>query len=195
LTGVSANTATTDISKVDDKIFNFENVSGGSNGDYIFATDGANVIKGNDGGDRLFGFGGNDLLEGGEGADWLIGGAGKDTLTGGAGPDSDRFAFSDILDSGITAASRDVITDFEDGVDKIHLAQLDANKNNPGIDDFNYIGSNVQFTGVAGQLRSYWSQAGHIIEGDVNADGKADFSIAINDKLHNITLDATDFVL
>ena len=48
--------------------------------------------------------------------------------------------------------------------------------------------TNVLFSGVAGQLRSYWTASGHIIEGDVNGDAKADFSIELIDPTHAITL-------
>jgi hypothetical protein len=44
-------------------------------------------------------------------------------------------------------------------------------------------------------LRSYWSADGHIFEGDVNGDGKADFSFEIIDPTHAIVLTGADFFL
>ena len=70
---------------------------------------------------------------------------------------------------------------------------IDANTPTPGIQAFTFIGTNVKFTDHPGQLRAYWTATGQIIEGDVNGDGKADFSIALQDPLHQITLTSADF--
>jgi len=43
--------------------------------------------------------------------------------------------------------------------------------------------------------RAYWTATGQIIEGDVNGDAKADFSIEIKDPTHAITLTSADFIL
>jgi len=53
-----------------------------------------------------------NTLNGGAGADQLIGGKGRDTLTGGTESDSFRFSAGD---SGQTAATMDIITDFAKG--------------------------------------------------------------------------------
>jgi len=58
-----------------------------------------------------------------------------------------------------------------------------------------FIGTNTPFTGTPGQLRAFWSAIGQIIEGDVNGDKKADFSIETKDPTHAITLASTDFSL
>jgi hypothetical protein len=78
-------------------------------------------IDGGAGRDYLFGGAGNDEIIGGLGPDGLIGWRGNDVLTGGvAGGDGDgtedRFVFSSGSAGGV-----DVITDFEDGIDKIYL--------------------------------------------------------------------------
>lgn len=181
-----------------DTILNFENAYGGSGDDAIYGNSSNNALYGNDGVDNLFGQAGNDELFGGSGNDVLHGGAGKDRLSGGLGVD--QFCFTSETETGTTAATRDEIIDFQDGSDLIHLIYVDPNKTNaitdPLAEQFVYIGSNVQFTGVAGQLRSYWTPTGHLIEGDTNGDGKADFSIAItSDPFHSVTLTAADFVL
>jgi len=62
---------------------------------------------------------GDDVLRGGAGDDVLRGGAGADTLTGGTGGDLFVLAPGD---GGSSLAKADVITDFEDGVDRIGLA-------------------------------------------------------------------------
>lgn len=69
---------------------------------------GANGLWGNSAANVLKGLSGDDALSGQGGGDVLIGGVGNDQLTGGSG--ADRFVF---------AWGRDVITDFQDGLDVI----------------------------------------------------------------------------
>jgi Ca2+-binding RTX toxin-like protein len=192
---VAANTATgTDISgSTKDSIFGFENANGGALSDLIYGSAAANTFKSGGGVDSLFGFGGNDTLDGGVGTDLLVGGPGKDQLTGGSG--TDFFEYAALSDSGITAATRDLIADFEQGSDTIDLSFIDANKATAANDAFNFIGNNAPFTGTPGQLHAFWSAIGQIIEGDVNGDAKADFSIEIADPTHAITLANTSFTL
>jgi Ca2+-binding RTX toxin-like protein len=193
----AANTATwADLSgKLKDTIFNFENAVGGDVNDVICGSAAKNTLQGGGSIDVLFGFGGNDTLEGGTASDDLVGGAGKDELTG--GEDHDFFHYYALSDSGITAATRDLIADFEPGIDQIDLSLIDANKTNAGgtNDAFTFIGTNTPFTGTAGQLHALWSAIGQIIEGDVNGDAKADFSIEIADPTRAITLTSADFNL
>ncbi|WP_276574174.1 family 16 glycosylhydrolase [Novosphingobium kaempferiae] len=76
-----------------------------------------NRIYGNDGANKLFGWAGNDLLDGGLGNDVLNGGVGDDTLTGGAG--ADTFVFG-------TGYGKDTVTDFQHGVDKLVLVNVNS---------------------------------------------------------------------
>lgn len=62
----------------------------------------------------------NNVLNGGGGNDTIIGGLGDDTMTGGSG--SDVFKFTTAFSSG------DRITDFQSGVDKIDLSELNINE-------------------------------------------------------------------
>jgi Ca2+-binding RTX toxin-like protein len=194
---VAANTGTgTGIAgSAKDTIFGFENAFGGNGNDLIYGTAAGNQLLGNAGDDFLFGFGGNDTLDGGfSGNDDLVGGAGKDQLFGGTG--ADRFHYTALSDSGVTAATRDLIADF-DIFDLIDLHLIDANKTNAAgtNDHFNFIGNNVPFTGAAGDLRAYWTAIGQMIEGDVNGDRVADFSIELRDPLHMILLSGDDFFI
>lgn len=91
--------------------------------DTLRGGDGSDVLFGEAGNDRLEGGLGDDRLEGGAGADTLIGGIGTDTLVGGAGvdrltggADQDNFILSRA------AGSRDVITDFTVGTDKLVIS-------------------------------------------------------------------------
>ncbi|MFD2173098.1 calcium-binding protein [Rhodobacter lacus] len=88
---------------------------GGLGDDRLGGGEGDDTLYGNAGDDFLAGGGRADRLAGGEGADLLNGGEGDDWLSGGAG--ADLFIFNTL-----TAGERDVIADFEDGVDLIRLA-------------------------------------------------------------------------
>ena len=133
---------------------------------------GNDVIDGAGGNDVLLGDAGNDTVSGGSGHDLLRGGTGKDSLTGGA--DDDIFKFSALADSK-RGASRDVITDFSrvDG-DTIDLGDIDA-RTGAGDQAFHLIGTSG-FHHVAGELR----YAHHLLQGDVNGDGVADFEVHVN---------------
>jgi Ca2+-binding RTX toxin-like protein len=192
---VAANTATgPNISgTAKDTITGFENANGGHGSDLVYGTAGGNTLTGGDDEDFLFGFGGNDKLDGGVGDDLLVGGLGKDQLTGGLA--NDTFRYAALSDSGVTAATRDLVADFVQGVDKIDLSLIDANKTTVADDPFQFIGNNVPFTGAPGQLHAFWTAIGQMVEGDVNGDAKADFSIELQDPTHAITLTNTSFNL
>ena len=188
-----------------DKVTGFESAKGGGGDDILYGSAAANALDGGPGSDFLLGFAGNDILTGGGDADTLVGGTGKDTLSlGGADASVDKVIYLSTADSGVTKATRDVIIGFEDGLDQIDLSSIDANTKNPvpSNDPFVYINIDSSVTPGAifaantpGQLRSYRSADGIIVEGDVNGDGKADFAIEIYDPTHAITLTAADFVL
>ncbi len=161
-----------------------DRLSGDAGDDFLYGGDGDDRLYGGSGGDRLYGMagndrlaggGGNDRLAGGDGDDLLIGGAGRDLLTGGAG--TDVFVFTELADS-LPGAARDVITDFERGVDRIDLSAIDANVATVEIDRFTFV-SGAQFSMVAGELR----RANGLIEGDVDGDGVADFQIELSPQL------------
>lgn len=138
------------------------------------------------GDDLLTGTKGNDFISGLLGNDTLIGGLGADQLQGHKG--ADVFKFNDIKESGITAKTRDMITDFKTSdSDKIDLSAIDANLKIKGDQAFSFVG-NANFTKIAGKL--------HVVNGllecDTNGDAKADFSIQLNGVK---SLDAADLIL
>jgi Ca2+-binding RTX toxin-like protein len=175
----------------DDQLF------GGDAGDVAFGEFGSDLLRGGagldsltggSGDDTLQGDTGNDSIAGGDDDDLLIGGRGRDVLTGGA--DFDTFQMLKLADSGTVVATRDVISDFATASDLIDLTRLDARLG--GNDDaFAFIGS-AAFGSVAGQLRFRVNGANVIVEGDVNGDGVADFSVQVNGIA---ALVATDFLL
>ncbi|MEZ5829022.1 MAG: M10 family metallopeptidase C-terminal domain-containing protein [Hyphomicrobiales bacterium] len=182
-----------------DKIKNFENVIGGSASDAIYGNAAANKLEGRGGGDNLFGYGGNDTLIGGDGSDALAGGKGKDTLWGGNGGGAgdgvlDWFQFFKTSDSGLTKKTRDVIMDFETGLDKIDVSFIDANtKNGTGTNDaFSFVGYGP-FNKNPGEIKAVNQGNDTLVQGDVNGDGKADFSILLKD--FTFTLFSSDFIL
>lgn len=136
-----------------------DTINGGDGDDHLVAANygaaGVNdtcddILNGGNGNDFLDANGyGNDILLGGDGADTIYGGNGKDILTGGNG--ADIFVFGDASESGLTNATRDEITDFQSD-DLIDLSFVWFSFEGP--DDLVYIGSNVPFSHVAGQLHS-----------------------------------------
>ncbi|MET4897873.1 cadherin domain-containing protein [Sphingomonadaceae bacterium jetA1] len=172
-----------------------DTINGTAEQDVLDGGWGNDVLNGLGGNDKLIGGWGNDTLDGGDGDDILIGGWGKDRLTGGAG--KDVFRFESATDSP-ASSSRDIITDFHSGEDKIDLSAIDANTSLFAWGDqaFTLLTTpGAKFTG-AGQLRfSYQMMGGKeytIVEGNTDAFGMADFSVALLGH-HNLT--AHDFYL
>ena len=134
--------------------------------------DGANTIKGNAGDNRI------------------TGGLGKDSLTGGKG--ADTFVFLAVADSTIKAKGRDTIEDFnrKQG-DKIDLAAIDADMLLTDDQAFSFIGKG-KFSKEAGELRHEKSGKDTLLMGDIDGDGKADFTILFDGK---INFKEADFLL
>ena len=95
----------------------------------------------------------------------------------------------------IQAVSRDIITDFINGTDRIDLSAIDANTLAGGNNAFTFIGTGV-FSGGgaagAGQLRYSFAGTDTLVEGDVDGDGTADFQIQLTG--HH-TMTAADLML
>jgi Ca2+-binding RTX toxin-like protein len=153
-----------------------DEVVGGAGDDLLRGNGGVDTLTGDGGNDRLEGGAGNDALDGGAGADTILGGQGSDTITGWQGRDVmtggigiDVFVFGDI-DHSPAGATRDVITDFTAGLDRIDLSAL-----GPGL---TFIGTTA-FSGVAGQVRFGTSASTLFI--DLTGDRTADMAIQLND--------------
>ena len=181
-------------------------VFGGNGNDRVLSSDGADtlhggagkdILKGYANKDKIFGDAGNDTIFGGVGADTLYGGSGRDILVGGEGRDilngnagADRFVFQLQTDSRKTVSGRDTIVDFTHG-DKIDLSTIDADTKSSKDQRFKFI-SDEGFHKHAGELRFENSGFGTDVYGDVNGDGKADFSIHLQTV---IGLKSFDFIL
>ncbi|TAL42932.1 MAG: calcium-binding protein [Methylovulum sp.] len=153
-----------------------------------------NYISGDDGGAA------NNILDGGTGDDTLNGGAGNDKLTGGTGSDTlmggldaDKFIFSAVTQTGVTATTRDTISDFSAGEgDKIDLSAIDANAAMAGNNAFAKPTVGGTFSGsFANPGDLYFDRTVHILYGNNDADVAADFSILLTGVS---TVSATNFV-
>jgi Ca2+-binding RTX toxin-like protein len=121
----------------------------------------------------------NDTLAGNAGKNVLAGGLGKDILAGGLG--ADVFKLNAVADSGITAALRDVVNDFNAAQgDRIGLSAIDANTAIAGNQAFAALAQGGMFSGVfANPGDLYFDQAAHVLYGNNDADSAADFSIRL----------------
>jgi serralysin len=126
----------------------------------------------------------SNTLYGTDGNDTLNGKGGRDVLWGKAGGDS--FVFDTASE-----ANGDTIGDFVRGSDKINLSGIDANTRSSGNQTFKFIGTE-SFHKAAGELKVYQSSGNTYVAGDVNGDGRADFTIKALG-LHSFA--QTDFVL
>ena len=158
-------------------------LSGSTGDDFAYAGAGDDLVAGGDGADRLLGEDGQDRLNGGSGNDTLIGGLGRDVLIGGGGrdvlsggEDADLFIFV-AGDSRPGGGVRDVITDFQAGMDKLDLSALQ-------ISDF---ASQVSFREVG---------SGVIVYVDIDHGGfdYADFAVQL-EGIPQPAVGQSDFIL
>ncbi|MFC7500028.1 Ig-like domain-containing protein [Enterovirga sp. GCM10030262] len=164
-------------------------LTGEGGDDHLNGDQGVDSLDGGNGLDRLAGGDGADILAGGDGDDSLIGGAQRDTMTGGAG--ADMFIFSDG-DSDALRGQADRILDFRRvDDDQINLRQIDADVNRGGNQAFSFVGRDA-FSDTAGELRLLTANGFTYVEGDVDGDGRADFSIRLDGEK---ALLAFDFIL
>lgn len=99
---------------------------------------------------------------------------------------NDHFVFHG--DSTVSDPAR--IKGFEQGTDKIDLSDIDANISLDGHQSFAFIGTG-EFSHHAGELRFTANKAMTTVSGDVDGDGKADFSIQL---AGNFDLKKGDFI-
>lgn len=131
-----------------------------------------------------------NVLDGGAGIDLLIGGRGGDTLIGGAGL-PDYYIYNAVTDSTVLASGRDQIIDFRHSEgDRIVLQPIDAITTMEGDQAFILGGS--AFTRRAGELIQTRFEDGFLVQGDIDGNGRADFSIVLRNQV--TALAAEDFI-
>jgi serralysin len=155
-------------------------ITGSNSGETLTGTAEEDTISGLRSDDRLRGEAGNDTLDGG---------AGVDRLTGGAG--GDIFLFASASDIGSSSSSRDIITDFERGVDRIDISRIDANTAIAGDQAFSLIAAGSAFTGAA-QIRIVHSGSQTLIEGNTGGSLAPEFRIELTGNIDPV---AADFIL
>ncbi|KIT14760.1 calcium-binding protein [Jannaschia aquimarina] len=126
-----------------------DTIRGGSFDDILSGASGRDTIFAGAGNDGLYGGNGEDVLYGGHGDDLIIGAAQGDIMTGGAGADTFLIREEDF------GPIADRITDFELGVDLIHVAA-------------------AEFENVA-DLHAYWneSEGGSVVVFNHSSGGKS----------------------
>ena len=186
-----------------------ENARGGWGADRIVGNGAGNLLDGRGGHDAIFGMEGQDVLRGGRGNDRLLGGSGTDTLLGeqgndrlqgdlgadrlGGGTGADTFVFARASDSRIEAPQRDVIVDFQRGLDRIDLSRIDAHPGRAGNQAFDFTGG-AAFDAAdrQGDLRLQRFHDGIVVSVDVDGNGRGDMLIEV----HGVSmLSAADFIL
>ncbi len=167
-----------------------DNISMSNYADTVSGYAGNDTILGNGGGDVLYGDNGDDSINGGSGNDILIGGLNKDTLYGGTG--RDYFDFDKIIESGITASTRDVIKDFSKSQgDKIDLRTIDAKTGGTSNDAFSFVSKAPTSDGTVSNGKLWYANG--ILYGSTDSDKAPEFSIQVT--LTGITtFNATDYI-
>lgn len=157
---------------------------------FIFGTDGSDVLNGTNGQDDIRGGLGSDVINGGPGADFLSGGRGADVITGGAGRD-----LFQIDESGVaTGPNRgdyelvETITDFVRGEDRIDLSATFG-----GTLAFLGSGASFEARSEAGQSVTFFNEGDRtVVQVDVTGEGAPDIIVNL---LGAYQLTADDFIL
>jgi Ca2+-binding RTX toxin-like protein len=178
-----------------------DTLNGAAGDDQLFGGADRDTLRGEGGNDLLDGGAGDDSMVGADGADTLRGGAGNDRLHGGAlgdrltgGTGADLFQYTGLTggpfgSDGSVGATRDTITDFTKGQDRIDVRLIDANAVSSGVQDFTFIGSSG-FT-APGQIRAFQRAEGTVVQGSVDFDATAELQVLLDDKM---TLAGSDFI-
>ncbi len=146
-----------------------DTLDGGTGQDELLGGEGRDLLRGGGDDDALFGEDGEDILLAGSGDDTLAGGGGRDILNGGLGVDTFRFTATNQSAAG---PMRDVIQDFEPGVDIIDLAAL------PGV--LEWRGSGALGGGPAIRVVEISGGINSLVQIDTDGDGSIDSEILLS---------------
>lgn len=129
-----------------------------------------------------------DTFRGDGAANLFQGGAGRDTATSGGG--RDLFDVDRVGDSP-AGSNRDVVTDFQAGLDRLDLAGIDADPTADGDQAFTFVGAG-SLAGGPGRLGYATSGGDTVVRGSTDSDSAAEFEIQLSGIL---TPGADDFYL
>lgn len=169
------------------------NIQSGAGEDSLVGLNGRDVLDGGADVDDLSGGADNDQLRGGTGSDTLEGGSRRDILIGGTvtgttfpgDGETDYFVFSDPSGSPV-GVGRDIIRDFEAGIDQIVLNDMLRGMTFIGMAAF----ADDKITG--GSVRYVHVDSFTIVQADLDDDDVADMEIRLDGTL---TLTQADFIL
>ena len=132
---------------------------------------------------------GDDSLIGNDGNDTLIGGLGKDAMNGGAG--SDHYVFTNLLDSGSSIATADVISGWT-STDVIDLSGIDAISSVDGNQPFEFVAANTPGT-VSNSIT--WTESGGNTNVSLDTNGIAGAEMMVVLTGVGLNLTAANFFL
>ena len=117
---------------------------------------------------------------------------GADVIIGGAG--ADQFEFRRTKESGTAEGDRDMIMDFEVGIDKVRLVFMDGDASTAGNQEMSYIGD-LDFSGTGiGEVRVLMEADWTYNLAFIDLDGDSDADMAI--ELHTLSMvTESDFLL
>jgi Ca2+-binding RTX toxin-like protein len=180
-----------------DTLISIENVTGTNSGDSIIGDQVGNFLKGGGGIDFISANGGTDTILAGDGNDTVLGGSGFDKFDGGQGADTltagsevDHFIYFAAGDSPVGNGARDIIKDFETGIDKINVSLIDANPAVSGNQAFSFIGGGS--FNDEGQIRAVGLNGGTLIQFNTAGNTVTDFEIFLDDP---VQMSGSDFFL
>jgi serralysin len=122
------------------------------------------------------------VIVGNSGDNIISGKGGVDTLTGNGGIDTFMFAAGE---TGATVGTRDLITDFQKGLDRIDLSNL---VNQP----LNFLGQQAFHGQGDAEVRFQFNGPNTALMVDINGDGTGDMVISLTGQ---VNLAASDFIL
>jgi serralysin len=169
-----------------------DNIDGGAGDDDISGGKGRDTLSGGEGDDDIQGGDGRDVLSGGEGDDNIDGGNGRDTISGGDGQDqltggqgADTFVFEE---GSSTEAAPDLITDFEQGLDKLDMNEL-LGANGLSVEQLDFTGGSE---GQAGNITQGYDAQSGLTTFQIDLGGDSSFSLQLDG---DVTLGQQDFSL
>ena len=172
-------------------------IDAGDGDDFVTLDDGGAIVFGGAGNDDIWAYGGDNVIDAGAGDDIVETGDGDDVLTGGLGQDiliggegRDVFIYRSADESGVGAALRDVIEDFNAGGSGDSVDILDFSGFATGV--FAFLGDETNEFDGGGSTQARFNDQTKILEIDADGDAQVDMEIELTDT-DGAALDDSDF--